>query len=130
MAILKYKNPNYVEGSDDSKWIPLQIIGGGGDSNIDLSAYATKTELNKKQDVLVSGTNIKTVNGESILGNGDLTIESKDVDLTNYYTKDETYTQEEVNELIDGVSSGDVDLTNYYTKSEVDSKIPTDYVSD
>lgn len=130
MAILKYKNPNYVEGSDDSKWIPLQIIGGGGDSNIDLSAYATKTELNNKQDVLVSGTNIKTVNGESILGNGDLTIESKDVDLTNYYTKDETYTQEEVNELIDGVSSGDVDLTNYYTKSEVDSKIPTDYVSD
>ena len=130
MAILKYKNPNYVEGSDDSKWIPLQIIGGGGDSNIDLSAYATKTELNKKQDVLVSGTNIKTVNGESILGNGDLTIESKDVDLTNYYTKDETYTQEEVNELIDGVSSGNADLTNYYTKSEVDSKIPTDYVSD
>lgn len=27
-----------------------------------------------KQDVLVSGTNIKTINGESILGSGDLTV--------------------------------------------------------
>ena len=130
MAVLKYRNPNYVEGSDELKWIPLHISGGGGDNNIDLSAYATKVEVSKKQDVLVSGTNIKTINGESVLGTGDLVIESKDIDLSNYYTKDETYTQEEVNELIDGVSSGNIDLTNYYTKSEVDSKIPTDYITE
>lgn len=35
----------------------------------------TKSELNKKQDVLVSGTNIKTVNGESLLGEGNIVIE-------------------------------------------------------
>ena len=35
---------------------------------------ALKTDLNGKQDTLVSGTNIKTINGESILGNGDITI--------------------------------------------------------
>ncbi len=29
-------------------------------------------DLNKKQDLLISGTNIKTVNGESVLGEGDI----------------------------------------------------------
>lgn len=34
-----------------------------------------KTEVGKKQDTLVSGTNIKTVNGASLLGSGDVTID-------------------------------------------------------
>lgn len=34
----------------------------------------TKSELNKKQDTLVSGTNIKTVNGESLLGEGNIVV--------------------------------------------------------
>ena len=33
-------------------------------------------ELNDKQDTLVSATNIKTINGTSVLGSGDLTISS------------------------------------------------------
>jgi hypothetical protein len=32
--------------------------------------------LNAKQDDLVSGTNIKTINGESVLGSGDIVVES------------------------------------------------------
>ena len=49
-------------------------------------------DLSTKQDVLVSGTNIKTINGTSLLGSGDITIEggSGNVDLTDYYTKSET----------------------------------------
>jgi hypothetical protein len=35
---------------------------------------ATQTALNAKQDTLVSGTNIKTINGESVLGAGNITI--------------------------------------------------------
>lgn len=35
---------------------------------------ATQTALNAKQDTLVSWTNIKTVNGNSLLGSGDVTI--------------------------------------------------------
>lgn len=35
---------------------------------------STSTALASKQDVLVSGTNIKTINGSSILGSGDLTV--------------------------------------------------------
>lgn len=37
--------------------------------------YAMKTDLNRKQDTLVSGTNIKTINNESILGSGNITIQ-------------------------------------------------------
>ena len=49
-------------------------------------------DLSTKQDTLVSGTNIKTINGTSLLGSGDITIEggSGNVDLTDYYTKSET----------------------------------------
>ena len=49
----------------------------------DLSNYYTKTETDNaitaatstKQDTLVSGTNIKTINNQSILGEGNITIE-------------------------------------------------------
>ena len=37
---------------------------------------AVQTQIDKKQDTLVSGTNIKTVNGEILLGSGDIKIES------------------------------------------------------
>lgn len=36
--------------------------------------------LQTKQDILVSGTNIKTINGNSVLGSGDLVIASNDYD--------------------------------------------------
>lgn len=52
-----------------------------GLSNVDNTAdadkpvsSATQTALNAKQDTLVSGTNIKTINDESILGSGNITI--------------------------------------------------------
>lgn len=43
-----------------------------------LANYATKSDVNtglaRKQDTLVSGTNIKTVNAQSLLGSGNITI--------------------------------------------------------
>ena len=51
----------------------------GGDKqkldSINVSNLATKDELSAKQDTLISGTNIKTVNGNSLLGEGDIVIE-------------------------------------------------------
>ena len=41
----------------------------------DTSDFATKTELNAKQDTLVSGTNVKTINNQSILGAGNIEIQ-------------------------------------------------------
>ena len=43
--------------------------------------YATTAQLNSKQDTLVSGTNIKTVNGKSLLGAGDITIGGSSVEV-------------------------------------------------
>lgn len=60
-------------------------IGNGGGSETDLSDYYTKVSCfaDKALEIcvlplvsaLVSGTNIKTINGNSLLGNGDITIE-------------------------------------------------------
>ena len=38
---------------------------------------------------MISGQNIKTINGQDILGEGNIEIVGDDVDLTNYYTKEE-----------------------------------------
>lgn len=53
-------------------------------------AEGAEQELSRsKQDALVSGVNIKTINGNSLLGTGDLVI-SGGGDLSNYYTKSES----------------------------------------
>ena len=66
------------------------------------SNLATQSAVNAKQDALVSGTNIKTVNNESLLGSGNISISGgggKDplvVYLTlsgSTYTADKTYTE-------------------------------------
>ena len=52
----------------------------------DISNLATKSEVNAKQDTLVSGTNIKTLNGESLLGEGNIQLDEGPIDyetLTN-----------------------------------------------
>lgn len=59
--------------SDDTLYVIID------DDNEGVNVY-TKSEvdtlLNNKQDKLVSGTNIKTVNGENLLGSGNIKIES------------------------------------------------------
>lgn len=52
---------------------------GNVDNTSDLNkpiSTATQTALNSKQDTLVSATNIKTINGSSVLGSGNLTVSS------------------------------------------------------
>lgn len=45
---------------------------------------ATDEALSGKQDVLVSGTNIKTINGQPVLGSGDMTIQAGDADAVKF----------------------------------------------
>ena len=65
-----------------------------------------QTDMMGKQDTLVSGTNIKTINGNSILGEGNLVIEGGDVDLSNYYNKTEVDTKLDAkqNTLVSGTN--------------------------
>ena len=62
-----------------------------------------KSELVKKQDVLVSGTNIKTVNGQSLLGNGDLEIQEFKTYTFDYDIdgQEKPITQEELNKILE-----------------------------
>ncbi len=75
------------------------------DINIDLSAYATKAEL---QQAIVS-IDLSGYATTAYVDNAIANIPSGgggDVDLSNYYTKAETYNKEEVNNLIPTVTNG------------------------
>ena len=104
-----------------------------------------RQELINKQDELISGSNIKTINGQSILGNGDITInEGENVDLSEYVTKEELnnkgYLTEHQdishlatesfvrNEIANAQLGGDanVDLSGYATKDELNAKADVD----
>ena len=81
--------------------------------------YATIDSLNNKQDKLISGTNIKTINNTSILGSGNITIESGNSDAN-----------------VQAVDTGDIlDDVNvdYATTAYVDNKVAnislTDYAT-
>lgn len=54
----------------DKAAVGLGNVDNTSDANKPIST-ATQAALNAKQDTLVSGTNIKTINGSSILGSGD-----------------------------------------------------------
>ena len=58
--------------------------------------FTQDTQLATKQDKLVSGTNIKTINGNSILGSGDLTISA---DKVFSIPIEQVITQEEIVDL-------------------------------
>ena len=121
---------------------------------VDLSNYYTKTEvdsaLSGKQETLVSGTNIKTINNTSILGSGNIDIQggggSVTVDselsttsenpvqnkvITNALSDKAQMielTQAEYNALVDKdpdtlyaiTDAPTIDMSNYYSKDETD----------
>ncbi|GIQ57179.1 hypothetical protein Flavo103_03150 [Flavobacterium collinsii] len=84
-------NTQYFRG--DKTWQTLDKTAVGlsnVDNTSDLNkpvSTATQTALNAKQATLVSGTNIKTVNGTSILGSGDITISGGGTTITGTANK-------------------------------------------
>ena len=65
--------------------VGLSNVDNTSDVNKPIST-ATQTALNGKQDTLVSATNIKTINSTTLLGSGDLTVQSTLVSGTNIKT--------------------------------------------
>ena len=53
------------------------------DCVVDDNGNSIETLLNTKQDTLVSGTNIKTINSTSILGSGNIAVQPTLVSGTN-----------------------------------------------
>jgi hypothetical protein len=81
-ALISGSNIKTIEGQSllgpgnidlDKADVGLSNVDNTSDLNKPIST-ATQTALNSKQDTLVSGSNIKTINGNSLLGSGDLTI--------------------------------------------------------
>lgn len=65
----------------DGNWYVYKYISGTGwvqsgiyDNSVDLSEYAKLVDLDLFQRVLISGQNIKTINGQTILGEGNIEI--------------------------------------------------------
>ena len=85
-----------------------------------------ETSLGNKQDILVSGTNIKTINNQSILGEGNLEITGGEVDLTNYYTKTETDTKlgTKQNTLVSGTNIKTINGESVLGEGNIEVTIP------
>lgn len=71
---------NSVNGQTGDVVITATSLGAITKANAD-AAYASKTELEEKQDTLVSGTNIKTINGQSVIGSGNIEIQGGELPI-------------------------------------------------
>ena len=102
--------------------IPSQSEIDGIASNVS----ALQTAMNGKQPTLVSGTNIKTINGNSILGEGNLVIEGGGIDLSNYYTKTETDTKLDAkqNTLVSGTNIKTINSQSILGEGNLEVTIP------
>ena len=89
---------------------------------IDTSSFATKEELAKKQDTLVSGTNIKTINGESLLGSGDIVIQSGTSGITDAPSDGKKYVRQNAN----WVEETTIDTSGFATKTELSSYVTSE----
>ena len=78
---------------------------------------ATKTELSGKQDTLVSGTNIKTINGNPILGEGNIEIQGGST-----VTVDDALNAESVNPVQNKVITEKINAINELL-AQLDEKV-------
>ncbi len=63
-------------------WINLAFGSGNMTISADTTVLATQTDLNSKQDTLVSWTNIKSINSNSLLGSWDITLNDVKISST------------------------------------------------
>ena len=75
----------YIENQLKAKIVKLQDKNNNFTSdNVEDALNEAGDKIKNKQDKLVSGTNIKTINGQSLLGNGNIEITSFGGSGTNF----------------------------------------------
>lgn len=104
---------SFLDGIEDSE-------------SLDSIIASIEQQIANKQDKLVSGTNIKTINGESILGEGNIVV---NVDTSNLATKQELNAKQDVISDLETIRSGAAlgatalqehqDISHLATKEEV-----------
>ena len=127
----------------------VQTVANDADTKVDAltpRVEGVETAMGNKQDTLVSGTNIKTVNSQSILGEGNIEVSGVSEEQaqeiakiptleTNMTGKQDTLVSGTNIKTINGnsilgegnlvIEGGGIDLSNYYTKTETDTKLDT-----
>lgn len=131
---------HYITGVDLSDYATEQwVLDKHYISGVDLSDYATKEWVNDK-GYLTTVEPLKTINGISIIGEGNINVSGASIDAytkaesdARYQPKGNYLTEHQPIKTINNQSlvgtgnitiSGDTDLTNYYTKQEVNELIP------
>ena len=90
--------------------------------------YTLVADLDGKQDTLVSGTNIKTINNQSLLGSGNIAIQGGSGATVTEVTQDEynalvTAGTIDLSALYIITDATPVDLSQYYTSAQTESAI-------
>lgn len=104
----------YVRGEDLGKYALKSEIP---------TDYVTSEELNSKQDILKSGINIKTINNQSLLGEGNLEISSNgtlSVDDSLNDISENPVQNKAIKQALDG-KVGRNELDSYLLKSEAET---------
>ena len=122
---------NSVNGQTGDVVITATSLGAITKADAD-TLYATTTQLNSKQDTLVSGQNIKTINGQSVIGEGNIDITEGGTIDSELSTVRENAVQNKVitnalNEKaskteLSNVSTSKANKADVYTKQEIDNK--------
>lgn len=89
--------------------VGLGNVNNTADANKPIS-NATQEALNGKQATLVSGTNIKTVNNESILGSGNIEVAGDSVEANPSEEATESITKIKINGVVYSIEGGSADL--------------------
>lgn len=96
----------------------------------DISQLATKQEvtqgLSGKQDTLKSGANIKTINGQSVLGEGDIEIKGEDGGVPDAPSDGNKYVRQNGS----WVQETTVDTSTFATKTELEGKVDNSEIAD
>ena len=88
-----------------------------------LDGYATEQWVENK-NYLTEHQHLKTINGESLVGDGNIVISGGGGgDMSNYYNKQETNNL--LDTKLDASAYTPTDLSNYYNKGEVDTALGT-----
>ena len=109
-SLISGHNIKTINGQDVLGQGDIEISGGGTvDSELSETSEnpvqnkVITTALNGKQDSLVSGTNIKTINGNSILGEGNIEITGGTVDTTMSDTSENAVQNKVIKTYVDGL---------------------------
>ena len=105
------------------------------DTGLATLAGLIKTSLSGKEDILISGTSIKTVNNVSVLGSGDLTIAGSDPDAISNSEIDDMWDTEAghpgnyiiVGQMNGGYEDPIIELGDDWDVSDLTNNPPTIY---